>query len=120
MRDKHHITEERNDAKVSRSVLESSGSRERVTDFNIKGDTNRKRSGKPRFKGRNRYRTFAYQRVKPDCIQGNRIELPKLGKIKFIQHRPVPNGFTIKRALATLKADGWYVTLTLEDASVPD
>jgi putative transposase len=86
----------------------------------IKGDTNRKRSGKPRFKGRNRYRTFAYQRVKPDCIQGNRIELPKLGKIKFIQHRPVPNGFTIKRALATLKADGWYVTLTLEDASVPD
>ncbi|MEQ9666850.1 RNA-guided endonuclease InsQ/TnpB family protein [Coleofasciculus sp. G2-EDA-02] len=86
----------------------------------IKGDVNGKRSGKPRFKGKNRYRTFAYQRVKPDCIQGNRIELPKLGKIKFIQHRRVPEGFTIKRALVTLKADGWYVTLTLEDASVPD
>src|SRR5918997_4035784 len=62
----------------------------------IKGDSNGKRSGKPRFKGKNRYRTFAYQRVKPDCIQGNRIELPKLGKIKFIQHRPIPNGFVIK------------------------
>lgn len=86
----------------------------------IKGDSNGKRSGKPRFKGENRYRTFAYQRVKPDCIQGNRIDLPKLGKIKFIQHRPVPSGFTIKRALVTLKSDGWYVTLTLEDASVPD
>ncbi|PPT10535.1 ISSoc5 transposase [Geitlerinema sp. FC II] len=34
----------------------------------IKGDKNGKRSGKPRFKGKNRYRTFAYQRVKPDCI----------------------------------------------------
>jgi putative transposase len=86
----------------------------------IKGDSNGKRSGKPRFKGKNRYRTFAYQRVKPDCLQGNRVELPKLGKIKFIQHRPIPDGFIIKRALATQKADGWYVTLTLEDASVPD
>jgi putative transposase len=86
----------------------------------IKGDINGKRSGKPRFKGKNRYRTFAYQRVKSDCIQGNRIELPKLGKIKFIQHRPIPDSFVIKRALVTLKADGWYATLTLEDASVPD
>lgn len=86
----------------------------------IKGDSNGKRSGKPRFKGKNRYRTFAYQRVKPDCIQGNWIELPKLGKIKFIQHRYIPDGFTIKRALVILKADGWYVTLTLEDASVPN
>ncbi len=86
----------------------------------IKGDSNGKRSGKPRFKGKNRYRTFAYQRVKPDCIQGNRIELPKLGKIKFIQHRLIPDGFTIKRALVTQKADGWYAPLTLEDASVPD
>jgi len=50
----------------------------------------------------------------------SQIELPKLGRIKFIQHRPIPNGFVIKRALVTLKADGWYVTLTLEDASVPD
>ncbi|WP_226588859.1 RNA-guided endonuclease InsQ/TnpB family protein [Microseira wollei] len=85
----------------------------------IKGDSSGKRSGKPRFKGKNRYRTFAYQRVKPDCIQGNRIELPKLGKIKFIQHRPIPDGLIIKRALLTQKADGWYVTLTLEDVSVP-
>ena len=86
----------------------------------IKGDKNRKRSGKPRFKGKTRYRTFAYQRVKPNCIQGNQVTLPKLGDIKFIQHRRVPEGFTIKRALVTKKADGWYVTLTLEDKSVPD
>ncbi|MCC5898717.1 MAG: transposase [Phormidium sp. BM_Day4_Bin.17] len=86
----------------------------------IKGDKNGKRSGKPRFKGKGRYRTFAYQRVKPDCLQGNKVTLPKLGEMKFIQHRRVPDGFAIKRALVTQKADGWYVTLTLEDKSVPD
>ncbi len=41
-------------------------------------------------------------------------------KVKFIEHRPIPDGSTIKRALVTKKADGWYVTFTLEDKSVPD
>ena len=86
----------------------------------IFGDSNGFRSGKPRFKGMNRYRTFVYSRLRPNCIQGNRITLPKLGEVKFIQHRPVPDGFTIKRALVTKKVDGWYVTLTLEDKSVPN
>jgi putative transposase len=86
----------------------------------IKGDSNGKRSGRPRIKGKNRYRTFAYPRVKPDCIQKNRITLPKLGNVKLIQHRSIPEGFSIKRALVTKKADGFYVTLTIEDKSVPD
>lgn len=86
----------------------------------IKGDSNGKHSGKPRFKAKNRYRTFAYGRVKPDCIQGNCITLPKLGAIKFRYHRPIPDGFVIKRALVTNKADGWYVTLTLSDESIPE
>ena len=85
----------------------------------IKGDAKGKRSGRPRFKGKNRYRTFGYQRVKPDCINGNRVTLPKLGGIRFIQHRPIPDGFTIKRALVTCKPDGWYVTLTIENHDVP-
>lgn len=86
----------------------------------LKGDSNGKRSGKPRFKGKNRYRTMTFPSIKADCLQGNRIIFPKLGAIKFIQHRPTPDGFVVKRALITKKADGWYVTLTLEDKSVPD
>ncbi|MEQ8757866.1 RNA-guided endonuclease InsQ/TnpB family protein [Coleofasciculus sp. G1-WW12-02] len=84
----------------------------------LKGDSNGKRSGKPRFKGKNRYRTMAFPSIKANCIQGNRIVFPKLGAIKFIQHRPTPDGFVVKRALITKKADGWHVTLTLEDESV--
>ena len=51
----------------------------------VKGDAKGKRSGRPRFKGKTRYRTFGYQRVKPDCINGNRINLPKLGEIKLFE-----------------------------------
>lgn len=86
----------------------------------LKGDSNGNRSGKPRFKGKNRYRTMAFPSMPKGPVKGNKIKFPKLGEIKFIQHRPLPEGFKTKRALITKKADGWYVTLTLEDKSVPD
>jgi putative transposase len=85
----------------------------------MKGDCNGKKSGKPRFKGVGRYRSFTFPQMKQDCIQGKFIKLPSIGKVKLIQHRPLPDGFKIKTATITCKADGWYVTLSLEDASVP-
>jgi putative transposase len=85
----------------------------------LKGDCNGKRSGRPRFKPRDRYRTFTYPAIKDDCIRNNLITLPKLGSIKLILHRPIPDGFKIKTASITKKADGYYVTLSLEDPTVP-
>ncbi|KAM3104076.1 RNA-guided endonuclease InsQ/TnpB family protein, partial [Phormidesmis sp. 146-33] len=85
----------------------------------LKGDGNGKKSGKPRFKGHRRYRSFTFPQIKQDCIQGKFIKLPTIGKVKLIQHRPLPDGFTIKTAAITHKVDGWYVVLSLEDASVP-
>ncbi len=85
----------------------------------LSGDSNGKRSGRPRFKSRDRYRTFTYPRIKGNCIIANKITLPKLGSIKLILHRPIPNGFTIKTASVTKKSDGYYVTLSLEDPTVP-
>ncbi len=85
----------------------------------LKVDTSGKRSGKPRFKGQGRYRSFTYPQMKQDCIQSNRITLPKIGEVKLIQHRPIPNGFKIKTAQIIKAADGYYVTLTLQDASIP-
>jgi putative transposase len=57
--------------------------------------------------------------VKQDCIQGRFINLPKIGRVKLIQHRRLPDGFIIKTATITRKVDGWYVVLSLEDISVP-
>ncbi|NEP45512.1 MAG: IS200/IS605 family element transposase accessory protein TnpB [Okeania sp. SIO2H7] len=85
----------------------------------FKTDKNGKRLGKPRFKGKGRYHSFTYPQIKQDCIEGKRINLPKIGKAKLIQHRPLPEGFQIKTVTISRKADGYYVTLSLEDKSVP-
>lgn len=85
-----------------------------------KGNSKGNKSGKPRFKGLGRYRSFNYTQMKQDCISNRLINLPKIGKVKLIQHRELPSGFTIKTATITKKADGYYVTLSLEDKSVPE
>jgi len=41
------------------------------------------------------------------------------GKVKVVLHRPIPDGFKVKTASVTKKADGFYLTLSLEDATVP-
>ena len=85
----------------------------------FKQDNSGKKLGKPRFKGKGRYRSFTFPQVKQDCIQGKWINFPKIGRVKLIQHRPIPDGFKIKTVTISRKADGYYVTLSLEDKSVP-
>ena len=85
----------------------------------LEGDVNGKRSGKPRFKGVGRYRSITFPQVKQDCLTGKFVQLPKLGKFKLIKHREIPEGCSIKTATITKKADGYYITLSLEDKSVP-
>ncbi|NEQ84985.1 MAG: transposase [Moorea sp. SIO2I5] len=84
----------------------------------IKG--NGKRNGKPRFKKRHRYRIFTYPQIKDGCLEGNLINLPKLGKVRIVLHRPIPDGFKIKTASITKKCDGYYLVLSLEDKTVPE
>lgn len=86
----------------------------------IKGDLKGKRSGKPRFKLKNRYRTFTFPQAKDTWLVDNKIKLPKLGLIKYVCHRQISSGFKIKTASVTRKADGYYLTLIAEDKSVPE
>src|SRR4028118_1268682 len=58
--------------------------------------------------------------MKEGCLQGNLINLPMFGKVKVVLHRPIPEGFKIKTASVTKKADGYYLTLSLEDKTVPE
>ncbi|WP_066376167.1 RNA-guided endonuclease InsQ/TnpB family protein, partial [Anabaena sp. CA = ATCC 33047] len=90
----------------------------------IKGDGSGNRSGKPRFKNAARYRTMkiegqaiTIERVEKDWLF---VSFSKLkGWVKVRLHRPLPEGFTLKNALLTLKSDGWYLTICLEDPNVP-
>jgi putative transposase len=91
-----------------------------VFDRFLKGDFKGKKSGKPRFKNQSRYRTFTYPQAKDDWIQDNKIKFPKLGLIKFVKHRCFNDGCTVKTASITKKADGYYVTLIVEDTSIPE
>lgn len=84
----------------------------------LKGDSNGKKSGRPRFKGKNRYRSFTFPALSKNPVDGNILTLPKFGKVKMIYHRPIPEGFKIKTATITRKADGYYVTLSIQDDSV--
>lgn len=86
----------------------------------IKGDYNGTRSGRPRFKSKSRYRSFTYTQMDNEDIRGNQINLPKIGWVKLILHRPLPDGFKVKTAIITKKSDGWYATLTLVDTRVPE
>ncbi|KAB8318932.1 transposase [Tolypothrix campylonemoides VB511288] len=90
----------------------------------LQGDSNRKRSGRPRFKNSARYRTL---RIEGQAITVERVEkdwlflsISKLkGWLKVRLHRPLPEGFILKNMLLTKKSDGWYATICLEDPTVP-
>ena len=102
-------------------VLQDVVKRVKVTfDRFLKGDSNGKRSGRPRFKSRSRDRTFTYPQMKDACLQGKLVNLPMLGKVKIILHRQIPDGFKIKTASVTKKADGYYITVSLESQTVPE
>ena len=85
----------------------------------LKGDSNGKKSGRPRFKGLGQYKTFTYPQFKRHHFANNKITLSKIGDVKVIVHRPIPVGFDIKTVSVTKKADGYYVTLSLDDQTVP-
>ena len=85
----------------------------------LKGDSNGKKSGRPRFKGVGQYKTFTYPQFKRHHFANNKIPLSKMGDVKVIVHRPIPVVFDIKTVSVTKKADGYYVTLSLDDQTVP-
>ncbi|MEM6399630.1 MAG: transposase [Cyanobacteria bacterium P01_D01_bin.116] len=92
---------------------------EKAFDRWLKGDVNGKKSGRPRFKGEGQYKTFTYQQFKQHHFSNGFIKLSKIGDVKVIVHRPIPDGFRIKTVSVTKKADGYYVTLSLDDKTVP-
>ncbi|RUR74075.1 transposase [Chlorogloeopsis fritschii PCC 6912] len=90
----------------------------------LMSDKNGKRGGRPRFKKRGDICSFTFPRV--NCAKAgahlvrNILKLSKIGEIEVILHRPIPDGFEIKQATILKKADGWYVSFSLLDKTVPE
>ncbi|NER07615.1 MAG: transposase, partial [Okeania sp. SIO3C4] len=86
----------------------------------LKGDSNGKGLGKPRFKGKGQYKTFTYAQFQQHHFIKKRVKLSKIGDVKVIVHRPIPDGFIIKTVSINKKSNGYFVTFSLEDKSVPE
>jgi putative transposase len=86
-------------------------------------DKTGKRGGRPRFKKRGDICSFTFPRVNSAKAGAHLIDgvlkLSKIGEIPVVLHRPIPDGFEIKQAIIISKADGWYVSFSLEDETVP-
>jgi putative transposase len=86
-------------------------------------DVNGFRGGRPRFKKNGELRSFVYPRI--NCpkagarLEGERLNLSKIGEMKVIVHRPLPEGFTLKTCTIVRKADGWYCCISMQNESVP-
>ena len=72
----------------------------------------------PKTKRRGRFRSFTYP---PGDVrfQSNRVRLPAIGWMRFFQSRQFPNGFAVRSVTVRRKVDGWYVSVRLQDESVP-
>lgn len=72
----------------------------------------------PKTKRRGRFRSFSYP---PGDVRfdGNRVRLPGIGWMRFFQSRPFPSGFVVRTVTVRRKADGWYISVRLQDDSVP-
>ena len=90
----------------------------------IKGDMNGKRSGKPRYKNTERFRSMVFEGAKlHSCSLRGKwlyVSLPKIGIVDVRHHRSIPEGATLKQTQIIKKADGWYINLRLQDDSIPD
>ncbi|MDJ0659874.1 MAG: transposase [Crocosphaera sp.] len=74
--------------------------------------------GYPKFKTRQRFKSFSYppNQVK---LKSNKIYLPSIGWMRFFKSRNIPDGFQLKTVTVREKADGWYVSIRIENKNIP-
>src|SRR5215471_921740 len=68
--------------------------------------------GYPRFKGRDRYDSFTYPDGAGWKLDGNRLDLTKIGSIKMKLHRPISG--KIKTVTIKYEAGQWYAVFSCE------
>ncbi len=77
--------------------------------------------GFPRFRNKNRFRSFVFPQLGKNCLDAGRVKLPSLGWIRIRQSRPYPTGFTPKQFQVVRKASGYYLMIVFQSTeSVPD
>ena len=79
--------------------------------------------GFPRYKKFGRYQSFLFPQFQENPIKNGFIKLPKIGKVEINQHRPIPDGFSVKgvRIVSRVRGTVWYAVVTIQcDVQVPE
>ncbi len=77
--------------------------------------------GFPKFKNKNRFRSFVYPQIKSSDLKNSEIRLPKIGWLRIRKSREYPTGFEPKQLRIVRKATGYFAQIILvSDESVPD
>ena len=77
--------------------------------------------GFPRFRNKNRFRSFVFPSLGKNCLDTDRVKLPSIGWIRIRQSRPYPTGFAPKQFQIVRKASGYYLMIVFQSSeSVPD
>ena len=77
--------------------------------------------GFPRFRHKNRFRSFVFPQLLKNCLEKGKVKLPSIGWIRIRQSREYPVGFTPKQFQIVRKASGYYLMIVFQSsASVPD
>ena len=80
-----------------------------------------KEQGFPKFKNKNRFRSFLYPQIKNTDLRESEIRLPKIGWIRIRKSRPYPQRFQPKQLRIVRKATGYFAQIIfVSKKSVPD
>jgi len=75
--------------------------------------------GFPKPKRRSKFRSFTITNISNKDVTENGIYISKLGWVSYFNSRPNSNGFIVKSATLRRKSNGWYISIKIEDKSVP-
>lgn len=71
--------------------------------------------GYPRYKSEGNFNSFGFGGCNPIKVFNNRIQIPKLGRVKFNLYRPIPEGAKILEAFVKRSTDNrWYISFVLD------
>lgn len=70
--------------------------------------------GFPRFRTKNRFRSFIFPQLGKNCLEKGKVKLPSIGWIRIRQSRAYPVGFTPKQFQIVKKASGYYLMIVFQ------
>ena len=83
--------------------------------FKVKG------RGFPKFKNKNRFRSFLYPQIKDTDLREFDVRLPKIGWIRIRKSRSYPTGFKAKQLRIVRKATGYFAQIVfVSKESIPN